>query len=347
MKNRTNMLAAALCCLCLGFSLQANATSWRVNNSTKAKADFLDLNAAMQKVSDGDTIYMDKGTVLASSQTISKSVTVIGPGYFIGENDADEAKLSSSLYITADDVKITGLHTSSIYIRALETVIERCRVNGTISGNGNYDNDYASIRACFIEGSIQGNSTSGAAEWEILNNIIYGSSNSYRINYLSEAIICNNILYSYYSSSLYSVISSTTNSTIKNNIISQGSSSYSSYTIENYSVSSNNVISNNILSGFSGSTNHPNNKTNSNITNILNATNGYSKEQYYVLSSNSIAKGYADDGGDCGCWGSGAYPYVMSGYPLHIPRFESMTVPSKPDSNGNLKVTLKVVNQNE
>ena len=346
MKNRTNMLAAALCCLCLGSSLQANATSWRVNNSTKAKADFLDLNAAMQKVSDGDTIYMDKGTVLASSQTISKSVTVIGPGYFIGENDADEAKLSSSLYITADDVKITGLHTSSIYIRALDTVVERCRVNGTIYGNGNYDNDYASIRACFIEGSIQGNSTSGAAEWEILNNIIYGTSGSYRIYNLSEAVICNNVLYSYRNSS-YTYVIITTNSTIKNNIIFQGNSSDHSYTISNYDVSYNNVISNNILSGFYGSTNHPNNKINSSITSIMNATNGYTKEEFYVLSSNSIAKGYADDGGDCGCWGSGAYPYVMSGYPLHIPRFESMTVPSKPDSDGNLKVTLKVVNQNE
>jgi len=43
----------------------------------------------------------------------------------------------------------------------------------------------------------------------------------------------------------------------------------------------------------------------------------------------------------------GAYPYVMSGYPLYVPRFESVNVPSQPDASGNLRVNLVIKNQNK
>jgi hypothetical protein len=61
MKTKRFFSAALLCCLGLGASLQASAESWRVNNNSKARADFADLNAAMasDKVSDGDTIYLE------------------------------------------------------------------------------------------------------------------------------------------------------------------------------------------------------------------------------------------------------------------------------------------------
>jgi hypothetical protein len=44
---------------------------------------------------------------------------------------------------------------------------------------------------------------------------------------------------------------------------------------------------------------------------------------------------------------NGAYPYVMHGYPLYVPRFESIVVPSQPDANGNLKVRMVIKNQNK
>ena len=113
---------------------QAAAKSWRVNYDTFANADFRTINEAMssESVTDGDTLYLDKGCRLNDQQTVSKAVTIIGPGYFIGENNADEAYINNDVYIVADGVKLTGLHTNSIYVRAADAVVERCRVTGTI-----------------------------------------------------------------------------------------------------------------------------------------------------------------------------------------------------------------------
>lgn len=347
MKTKHFFFAALLCCLGLGASLQAHAESWRVNNNSKARADFADLNAAMvsDKVNDGDTLYLDKGTVIANAQTISKTVTVIGPGYFIGENDADEAKLTGGLNIESDEVKVTGVHTASINIRALEVAIERCRVDGFISGEGNYDNDYASIRSCFIYGRILGGGDQNASEWEILNNIIVGVHTEYRIANISDATISNNIILSLYGTSNYVyALNGIYNSTIKNNIIHHAASD--ARTIASYENSYNNIITNNVLSGFDATTTYPNNTIVKDRSAIIMGTGEYTAELFYELVSGSKAIGAADDGGDCGCW-SGPYPYVKHGYPLHIPRFESVSVPSQPDASGSLKVQLKVVNQNQ
>ena len=76
---------------------QAAAKSWRVNYDTFANADFRTINEAMssESVTDGDTLYLDKGCRLNDQQTVSKAVTIIGPGYFIGENNADEAYINN------------------------------------------------------------------------------------------------------------------------------------------------------------------------------------------------------------------------------------------------------------
>lgn len=354
-----NLFAAVVCCASLVMATEASAKSFRVNYDTRAHADFQDLNAAMSSnlVSNGDTLYMDKGCTITTAQTVNKQVTIIGPGYFIGENDADEAYLSNDLYLEEDGIKITGLHTTNIYVRAENVVIERCRVVGTIYGNesSNYPNDNASIRSCFINGQVRGYGTSGALGWNIVNNIIY---NNYTIKYagwmplyyFSQALIDHNILRfnnGYGAGDFESTIFSVTNSTITNNIITQEYYSNSNYAIGNYNLSDNNTISNNILSGPSYSA-YPNNNFSQSTGTIFTIDYDDEKskrDEYYVLKDDSPAKNYATDGGDCGPF-SGAYPYVMSGYPLYVPRFESVNIPSSP-TNGKLRVTLTVKNQNE
>ena len=350
-----NLFAAVVCCASLVMATEASAKSFRVNFDTRAHADFQDLNAAMSSnlVSNGDTLYMDKGCTITTAQTVNKQVTIIGPGYFIGENDADEAYISSSLYLEEDGIKITGLHTSDIYVRAENIVIERCRVTGCINGSEakSFPNDNASIRSCFINGYIRGAGSDGALGWNIVNNIIYqysGTSNQNPIYNFSQTLVDHNVIrnynyagYSTYSFCLYNIW----NSTITNNIIVD--QCFNSNCINNHALSDNNTISHNLLSATSYS-DYPNNKfeqyTNSIFT--LDYTDTNSKRDInYVLSENSPAKGYAEDGGDCGPF-SGAYPYVMSGFPLYVPRFESVNVPSSP-TNGKLRVTLTVKNQNE
>jgi hypothetical protein len=154
MTTKKFFVAALVCCLGLGFSSKASANSWRVNIDKRANADFQDLNAAMEKVSEGDTIYMDKGCTLSSVQRITTPVTIIGPGYFIGENDADEAYLSNSLYLEADGIKITGLHTSAIYVRANDIVVERCRITGDVYAHEtDYESDNFLLCSSFLNNS--------------------------------------------------------------------------------------------------------------------------------------------------------------------------------------------------
>lgn len=346
---KTKAFFVALVC-CLGLStMQANARSWRVNNNSQAKADFADLNAAMQKVSDGDIIYLDKGTVINSVQSINKSVTVIGPGNANSTVSDDKAFLSS-VSILADGVKITGCSLNSITIGGLDAVVERCYISGDINGVG-YDNDFASIRSNYILGRIIGNGSEGAAGWEIANNIIacFGSYTVQSAIYnLSDATIDHNFIVYRYNTYRTNYNSSSTvaltiyDSTLSNNIITIGFS-YTGHIVNFLEGSDNNII-NNVYGYQSGCSSVLGGSYNISIGNTYYNV-GESVEDYQSYAD-SKAKNYASDGGNCGPW-DGAFPFNNNFYPLHVPRFESLTVPSKPDSEGKLKVSLKVVNQNQ
>ena len=67
---------------------------------------------------------------------------------------------------------------------------------------------------------------------------------------------------------------------------------------------------------------------------------------FVVLKTHEEVLNYAASDGEHPGPFYGPYPYVMSGYPLYVPRFESIDIPSKPE-NGKLKVKLTIKNQNE
>lgn len=344
---KTKLLFAALvCCASLGFAAEANAKSWRVNHDQRAAANFLDLNAAMSsgEVTDGDTLYMDKGAKLSSEQKVTKRVTIIGPGYFIGENDADEAYLTSSLFLEADGIKITGLHTSTIYVRANNIVVERCRVTGDIDATGNYEADNASIRSCFIDGRIWGQGTDGTDGWNLLNNIVYYRSNDRVVTSFSNILMDHNIVFHNYDYSLHT-IEYITNSTITNNIIYK-TGNWSHLNIYNTKDSDHNFISHNIFNTTPQNGLPVNNLVKEyGLSDIFATGDSEVRDTYYELKDLADVKTYATDGGAVGPF-SGAYPYVMCGYPLYVPRFESVTVPSQP-TNGKLQINLVIKNQSE
>lgn len=347
MTSTQSITAAILCCLSLVYSIETSANSWRVNYDKRANADFQDLNAAMTdgRVVNGDTLYLDKGCTISSQQTISKTVTVIGPGYFIGENDADEAYFSNTIFIEASDVKLTGLHTSSIAVRENNVVIERCRVTGYIAASQGYENDNASIFSCFINGYVEGQGANGADEWKILGNIFYAQNPSFYnlISNFDNVLIDHNTLY-YFRNAYTSIISSVFNSTITNNIIV--CDYYTVSNIANTSVENGNSISHNISNKeINNSDVNPNNI----LADIKQATifneNG-ERDANYIEALPAEWMIYASDGGSVGAFG-GAYPYVKNGYPLYVPRFESISVPSQPGQDGKLHINLVIKNQNK
>lgn len=351
--------AALMCCLSLVFATEASANSWRVNPDQRAGADFLDLNAAMadERVVDGDILYMDKGSTIATEQTITKKVTIVGPGYFIGENDADEAYLSNVLYIEADGAKITGLHTSTVYIRNNNVIIERCRITGNIQceASSSFDNNNAHILSCFIVGHIQGaNKTGYSSGWEIANNIIY-EPNQYGdvFNFLSNAQITHNFVHSSGGSwGEHFIVRTVVGSTITNNILINYYNN--SCVFMNVNLTDNNTVSHNIMTN--SYTIYPNNIANSSYASsqpkgLIVCDGSIDRDSYYVYNPESPAYGYGENSTEenpiaCGPF-DGPYPYVMCGYPLYVPRFESITVPSQPNEEGKLIINMKIVNQNQ
>lgn len=349
--------AALMCCLSLVFATEVSANSWRVNPDQRAGADFLDLNAAMadERVVDGDILYMDKGSTIATEQTISKKVTIVGPGYFIGENDADEAYFSNTMYLSANGIKITGLHTSTVYLSACNLVIERCRVTGDISVTSSEDCRATKILSCFISGQVRGTGTK-SAKWEILNNLFIHDKGT-AIYGLEDALIDHNLVRCLMNCDYSNNLNQVFNSTITNNIIWAYDSWYGSYdrsinNYDNWSLSDGNRISHNLFS-TKAKANFPNNKFG--ITALVGeddlaiftpVESTEARDNYWIINSNGPAAKYAEDGSDCGPF-AGAYPYVLCGYPLYVPRFESITVPSQPNEEGKLIINMKIVNQNQ
>lgn len=340
-------VAALVCCLGLGFSSKVSANSWRVNSDKRANANFQDLNAAMadERVTDGDTLYMDKRCTIATEQTISKKVTIIGPGYFIGENDADEAYFSNAINLEADSIKLTGLHISNINIRENNAVIERCRVTGDIVATEKYENDNAYIRSCFLTGAIKGQNANGSDGWNVLNNIFYLAELKTCIDQFENILVDHNTFnLQYYNYRPQAIGANVSQSIITNNIIFQG------YTKSNpvmcTSTELQNTINNNVSNyNFDSDNVYPNNLiiTSLKVADIFKAQGTASTDSYYSRINYSDIDVFGSDGATCGVT-AGGYPYVLHGYPLFVPRIESLTVGQENEdyySSVRLKMVIK------
>lgn len=315
--------------------------SWRINSDATKKPHFTSINAAMDSVSAGDTLYLDPGTNITAEQTISKQVTVIGPGYFL--ETIQPATISNYLFIRAPYTKLEGVtFTRNVRIDAHHVTIERCHVATWIDGHiGTYNRQYATIRQCYITQQIWGGGPSEANSslWTIENNIIISKDRG--ICNLCNATVRNNYIRTNgNSASSYGVIYYSNND-IYNNIFINISNSNDVYYYANYDISSG-KISNNVCSATNYYT--EGNRVGYTSESELFTLEG-SNENRYRLKDDSPAKGFATDGGDCGPFG-GMYPYVLSGFPLGMPHFESSNVPTRPQ-DGQLRVTQKVVLQGE
>lgn len=328
-----------------------SAKSWRVNNNSTKKANFVDINAAMASadVVAGDTLYLDPGSVLASAQTISKAVTVIGTGYFL-QNGMVAATINNSVSITAEGAKLNGVSINgTVSIRANNITLERCNIHAHVysySGTRyglivlqcyiNNSNDYSSIQGEFRSATIKNNiimhqyngsdyysALENVHDSEISNNylVVTGCSNSYQRNVL------NNI----------------TNSQIYNNIIAHGS--FPNLIFANSGAANNNGFYNNVITAAEG--------TYSNVQDIVylgsaDVSSVFAKginDAAYRLKEDSPAKGAGFGGVDCGPY-AGATPYVESGLPLYHPYIKKAVVAGKA-VNGEVDVELNIKMQNE
>lgn len=349
MKTRIFSKAALAVIMLLALSAStASAKSWRINNDTRKQANFTDINAAMASadVEAGDTLYLDPGCLLATTQTITKSVTVIGTGYFL-QNGMVASTINAELWVNAAGAKLTGLSVNgAIVINENNITVERCKIDNQVRSYSG-PRYGTSVIQCYIyyQGSnaIQGQFRNAT----IKNNIIRANYFSCQtaISDVHDSEISNNYLAVIWCDDYYKrdVVYNVTNSQIFNNIIKHGR--YPDMAYANSSSDYNNSFYNNVISSSEG--------TYTNVSNIVwlgsaDMSNVFAEgtdDAAYHLKEGSPAKGAAADGGDCGPYG-GATPYVEGGKPLYHPFINDVTVSVKP-VNGKIKLKLNAKMQNE
>ena len=324
--------------------MSSHATSWRVNNDTTRGAQFADINAAMSSadVQDGDTLYLDPGSLITGTQNVTKCVTIIGNGYFSNALPYALATIGGDLYLKAAHSKVYGVNfNSSVRINADYVTIERCKTNH-IYNNGRAC--YAIIKNCYISygsGSCisgAGSSSETTFSWTIENNIIIATYYSC-ISDLYSPIIRNNI-FRRTSTSNYHNLANMTNATITNNII------VSAKQDNNFTGLVNSTVHHNVLSCAEGTyAEYPTNLClgTTDFSTLFTMTGG--NDEDYRLAEGSPAKGYADFGGDCGPF-DGPYPYVLGGMPLGVPYYTNAVIGSIAH-DGKVNVTLKAIIKDE
>ena len=337
----------------------ASAASWRVNSNTAMGADFADVNAAMsdERVAAGDTLYLDPSTTISKEQTVTKQVTIVGPGYLHSGVAAAPAVFSKSVKISAKGTKFEGCtFEATVYMGADNITIERCYLknkitylnSSTICRNAVIHANYFRGDYAYIGGLNNSNLGQIFLGWVITNNIMYRtatSAASYVITELGNATIKNNVLIgsgSYGSGESDMVVYYIENSVMTNNIVINVKSATNGWAYVN-TATGGNTIENNVFGR--DSTSIFTNNTFLNTTDLSTVfVNTGENELKFSLCEGSPAIGAGENGMDCGAFAGDAY--VPSGLPLFYPYFTGVEIPAV-TTDGKLNIKLNIKTQNE
>ncbi|UOQ97258.1 hypothetical protein MUN81_18715 [Hymenobacter sp. 5317J-9] len=140
MKNFSASLLFVL--LALAGQLAAAQTIRRVNNTGITGTNiYATLQLANDAAANGDIIQVEPSTTAYAGFSCSKVLTIVGPGYFLGENQPP-ALQASTIPATVGDIQfLTGSSGSSVsglssngtfYVRVNNITIQRCKLDGYI-----------------------------------------------------------------------------------------------------------------------------------------------------------------------------------------------------------------------
>lgn len=321
-------------------AMGTQAKSWKIGPNSVNGMDFASINAAMSSssVTPGDTLYLDQYYNENSTQTVTKQVVIIGTGYDTSLTDEQVvATLTNKLDLKASNTIVKSVKISQAYFYVDDCVLDRCYIINKIKTESSTAG-MNHIYSCYITSSIQGYSNSNPSMFDIQNCLILHDYDGSLWN-MTSSIFNNNTFISNYSNSYYN-IDYVTHSTITNNIILR--TNYSNYVMTSsvYASGSGNTIEHNILSLTSAMSYYPTNKVGygGSSSSLFTQTGAFS--DYYKLTENSPALGYATDGGEVGCHG-GMFGCPSGGRPQYIPYFSKVTVGSRTE-NGKLPVSVTV-----
>lgn len=302
----------------------------RVNNNPGADPDYATLQAANDAASNGDTIYVEGSPTDYDGANISKKLVIIGPGYFLTDNDSTQAfgiaaTFNSEMNFNAGAAGsiITGcILKNNINLYVNDISIIRCNVS--------YIYNRSDVNNILILQNYLNSISMDSYGYKITNSVISNNIISVQIDCGSSSgnlqIVNNVFTYDYYPISVF-------NASIANNIITS--------TTYGIIVNTGNAINNNILAV--AGTNANGNQYNVAMANVFVDFSGslnYSDDAKWKLKTGSPAIGAGVSGVDCGAFG-GPTPYVLSGVP-NLPHIYEATIPGTAYSNLGLACTIKI-----
>ncbi len=332
------ILSTALFSVLFAGGMETDAASWRINSNANRHAHFIDINAAMSSsdVVEGDTLYLDPGCTLTSTQNVTKRVTIIGTGYFLDGTTHLQATIDADIYLKAARTKIESVNVpQTIWLCSNDLTVERCRTSYI---RWDATGQHAIVRQCYIKGRLWGYGVDDmrSAYLTLENCIIINTTSNHTVQSLYSPVIRHNYIRIEYNGSSGYCIYDVKSAIITDNILINrykpnqlGNNRYEPFIWKNNIESSSGDAAGQLGTGDES---------------VVFALQGQN-DQRYELKDDSPAKGAATDGGDCGPSG-GAYHYVPSGYPFGMPRFESSTVSNRPQ-DGQVSVSQRVTIQKQ
>lgn len=298
--KRHAMLLILVFCIVAGTDLYA--TKWRVNN-TGLPADFTYPHVALSSplVLEGDTLMIESSILnYGNVDNLNKRLVIIGPGYFLGENDSTQADKKPAIIRNVS----FGAGSSGSVIKGI-SITENCNVSNASAdmitlerNNINNLNVSAGSSHVIIQNYIRTATLANANNVLISNNIFWVTSTHPSLYTLgmdnnSAATIENNVFAGYI------VVR---NSLLRNNILADALA-------PEYFSAANCWMEYNI-SALTQFGNENGNQQNVDMSTVFMNTG--STDGKWQLKAGSPAIGAGAGGVDCGAY-DGNYPYVLSG----------------------------------
>jgi hypothetical protein len=303
--------------------LPSQADVWRVDNDPNNVADFRTLQEAHDAASAGDTLYVAGSSTRYSDLTLTKTLTLIGPGYFLNENPNTQASPFDAI-----------LSTVTFDAGSEESVLMGCAVRNGLSINASS----VTIKRNRVTGDI--GLGSGASNSVIVQNYV---NNNFRQSAAQDVLIVNNYLrqgidFTNTSGGSAQIINNVIaggldigNSIVQNNILTSEAVSVSQLAT--------NTFAHNISAGEQFGTANGN-QANVDMATVFVGPDGNSTDGQWQLADGSPALEAGLQGGDVGMFG-GNTPYVLSGIPP-IPTIYSFSAAGSGSSDSGLRVQIQV-----
>ncbi len=323
-----------------------SATVWRVNPDSSFGADFTSIadaisatveNSGTEMVSDGDTLYLEPG-LYEDAASITKSITIIGPGLGYGEDELNFSSVihTGTITLKADNINLIGIRCeyigSSYYDESEYCNIERCYITETFDCD---DSEYLTVKNCYINAS--GSNAFKLSKATVIGSLIVNIANGFSVRYstlVNNTFIFNNSMsYTFTDSHLY------------NNILVKKTASYMS-SVFDFGTSNvyNNLIATteDLISSYDSSV--PNNTFGYYTYEDLFVLEGQFSDQYKIKEGHDALTA-GTNSSECGAFG-GLEPFMQTMRPQGIPYIYDMNLQQDKD-NDVLYLNFKSTNQNE